>query len=243
MTLYGTVAGASVIVAMRTTDEGHSWDYRGTVANSTESPQAHISSQCSRPTETSMTFLADERTILSVWRSIGTNHPLCASTSEDFGVSFGTPRPLNGPFGVEPKLLRLKVGAQSVLVISSGRVGLFLHFASSADWTREWQSFNLAAAHNALVEDSEQHFPLGFVNGTQESCRTAALACSTSYTGLAELVNNGTEGAEIVVSYDLINSPNGTNFIYVMRLRLSPSSSGVLKPTPAVLGVEQPNER
>ncbi len=249
MTLYGTVAGASVIVAMRSTDQGHSWDYRGTVANSSASPEAHVSSQCSRPTETSMAFLADERTILSVWRSIGTNHPLCGSTSEDFGISFGTPRPLNGPFGVEPKLLRVKVGAQSVLVISSGRVGLFLHFAVSADWAREWQPFNLAAAHNALVEDSEQHFPLGFVNGTQKSCRTAALACSTSYTGLAELVNNGSEvagngtGAEILVSYDLINSPNGTNFIYVMRLRLSPSSSGVAKPTPAVLGVEQASER
>lgn len=136
MTLYGSVGGASVIVAMRTTEyllrtiymakllayftyifymhciiyavrrsHGHSWEYHGTVANSSESTQARVSPMCKAPTETSMAFLADGRTILSVWRSVGTNHPLCATTSEDYGKSFGTPRPLNGPSGVEPKLL------------------------------------------------------------------------------------------------------------------------------------------
>lgn len=85
------------------------------------------------------------------------------------------------------------------------------------------------------MEDTEQHFPLGFVNGTQKSCRTAALACSTSYTGLAELVGTAESAgaAEILVSYDLINSPNGTNFIYVMRLRLSASLEGGVEVTPA----------
>ena len=62
---------------------------------------------------------------------------------------------------------------------------------------------------------------------SQTSCRTAALACSTSYTGLTELVDgSSSESVQIIVSYDLINSPNGTNFIYVMRLRLSPSTEG-----------------
>jgi hypothetical protein len=235
MTLYGSVGASSVIVAMRTTDEGHSWDYYGTVANSSKTLRTEVPPMCSRPTETSMAFLADERTILSVWRSIGTNHPLCASTSEDFGKSFGAPRPLNGPFGVEPKLLRIQIGTKSVLVISSGRVGLFLHF-SGDDWTRPWQAFNLAATHNALVKDPEQHFPTGFVNGTQTSCRTAALACSTSYTGLTELVDgSSSESVQIIVSYDLINSPNGTNFIYAMRLSLSLSAEGGVQATAADL--------
>ena len=35
------------------------------------------------------------------------------------------------------------------------------------------------------------------------------------------------------MSYDLINSPNGTNFIYVMRLRLSASLEGGVEVTPA----------
>ena len=85
------------------------------------------------------------------------------------------------------------------------------------------------------MQDTEQHFPLGFVNGTQKSCRTAKLACSTSYTGLAELAGTteSTGGVDILVSYDLINSPNGTNFIYVMRLRLSASLTGGVEVAPA----------
>lgn len=227
MTLYGGVAGANVIIAMRTVDGGRHFDYYGTVANSTKNARAHVSPNCMRPTETSMTLLDDEKTILSVWRSIGTNHPLCATTSTTLGKSWSIPRPLQGPYGVEPKILRLNVGAHSVLVISSGRVGLRLHF-SGDDWTGKWQAFDVAEAHNQLVKETDQHFPLGFVNRTQKSCRTAALACSTSYTGLTQLhgpsannTSNVTASAHIMVSYDLINSPKGLNYIFVMQLSLS----------------------
>jgi hypothetical protein len=239
MTLYGSVAGASVIVAMRTVDGGRHWDYHGTVANSTDNSQEHVSPNCSRPTETSMTLLGDEKTILSVWRSIGTNHPLCATTSTTLGKSWSSPHPLKGPYGVEPKIIRLKIGVQSVLVISSGRVGLSLHFSGDGGWAGEWQAFNLAAAHNLLVEEPDQHFPSGFVNGTQTSCRTAALACSTSYTGLTQLhgpsaKENGGGSADILVSYDLINSHSGLNYIYVMRLSLR-LAGGAMRVTPHAL--------
>ena len=51
----------------------------------------------------------------------------------------------------------------------------------------EWQGFNLAEAHNKLVSDPLKRFPQTFVDGTQKSCRSAAAACSTAYTGLVEI--------------------------------------------------------
>lgn len=252
----GSSSSFAGIVAMRSEDGGRRWRYHGTVANGSGS---EVPAQCRHPTETSMAWLGgggsstasstatvvatghQNQTILSVWRSGGTNQPLCGTTSTDAGRTFSNPRPLLGPFGVEPKLLSLSFGVtgaghaeggssdgDNILVISSGRVGLWLHFCSAANWTGRWQGFNLARAHNELVADPAQHFPEAFVNGTQKTCRTPAAPCSTSYTGLAELgtSNGGDESErEIAVSYDLINAPlnhagKSLNYIFVMKLRV-----------------------
>ena len=112
-TTYGSCAGQPgySLHALTSSDHGLSWQHRAVIADAGPATPA----VCAAPSENHMVQLPNA-SLLVVYRSLGTLQPLCMARSDDHGASWTAPVPLNGPFGVEPKLL-LTVD-RSTLVLS-----------------------------------------------------------------------------------------------------------------------------
>ena len=99
----------------------------------------------------SRTYLADNKTIVAVFRNHAPAGTLCITRSADEGHSWspakslgsGDPSAMGGPASVEPKMALLDNGA---VVISTGRVGLFLWISLTNG--ESWMPFNLVSCHD-----------------------------------------------------------------------------------------------
>ena len=112
------------------------------------------------------------------------------------------------PWGVEPKIVKLPISGR--LVISTGRPGLFVWVANDPP-EDGWTPFNLAAHHNAALNDSKWHFG-SIVPPTSET---------TSYTGMVAVPGSD----DVIVSYDRLANgwspapwPSEASGIFVVRV-------------------------
>eukprot|EP01047_Picozoa_sp_COSAG01_P058332 COSAG01_NODE_6861_length_3466_cov_2.895456_2_plen_310_part_00 len=146
------------------------WTPRAVISNA--SFESGVSKYCRNPCENHMVRLSNG-SILVVFRSVGTWHPLCSVLSSDEGSSFSQPQFLPAPssselvpqppshfslisgtvWGVEPKMLKLENG---LLVLSTGRGGLMLW--ATTDPPTTWVPFNLATHHNQELDMNSSYF-------------------------------------------------------------------------------------
>jgi len=168
------------------------------------------------------TYLADNKTIVAVFRNHAPAGTLCITRSTDEGHSWtpakslgsGDPSAMGGPASVEPKMALLDNGA---VVISTGRVGLFLWISLTNG--ESWMPFNLVSCHDvagiwvAFFQECQQsrcgqalfhnsrmppldQYSAAFVRGAGDSVE------STSYTSMVHLGGN-----DVLVCYDRLGAP------------------------------------
>ena len=135
---------------LRSTDGGKIWRYHGSIRYRPD-PDADSKAE-DRLGFTEPTMLLDERRAICVMRTtdgLGLG-PMYQSHSNDMGRSWSKPRVI-AEYGVRPRLLRLENG---VMVLSSGRPGVQLHF--STDEGRTWSESTsiLNGDRSAITDDS-----------------------------------------------------------------------------------------
>lgn len=155
----------------RSTDNGHTWKIQGRIPFQLDTQGDSVSLKRMGYTEPAFEILTDG-TFLCILRTtdgagIG---PMYGSYSRDMGKTWTRPT-ITTAAGVLPRLLQLKNG---VLVMSSGRPGVQLRFATDKkglQWTR---AFEMLPLQNDFKKE---------LNGG-----TAQISCG--YTGLLELASN-----------------------------------------------------
>lgn len=217
--------GRGSVLAMRSTDEGRTWEYYSTAASSKDA------SGYEGPDENSFARLSDGR-LLCVYRTQGERGPYWHSFSADDGKTWSKPEPMNGPYAVMPRLVRMGNG---VLALSGGRPGVFLWL--SADDGRTWQQFDVMRHHNSFMPE-HTHFEGGRTAGNMI---WAATYCTTAYTGLLEI-----EDGVLLLTYDRV--PYGWSFtpagafdndmVFALRLRVEKQDGLKAQPIPAATPAE-----
>jgi len=144
-------------------DKGRSWQYLATIGDPEKNPLPELAEGYN---ETNLLKL-DGDTILAAMRTGGNPDSegtlkkytyLASSISHDGGKTWQTPAPI-APYGVSPRLLRMKNG---VIACSSGRPGIFLIF--SRDGGKSWTEPQWVTKYHAKWSE-----------------------CSSGYTSIAEM--------------------------------------------------------
>ena len=203
---------ATSVVAFRSTDDGYTWEYAGTVADAAAFPQSREG-----PNENDLALLKDATTILCVMRldagdgdlAAGATErqylPYAKATSTDGGRTWQRVAVMQPGVGcARPRLLRLDSGA---LVLSGGRLSdtnrdvlLWLNAAGDGG---SWRAFSLSYRHNLLEPNASLHFT--------PTLNTSNYRQSMSYTSLV-----ATGPASGFVTYGR-RLPNTTDVAFVMR--------------------------
>ena len=151
-------------VALVSEDGGRHWCYLSTIAGPDSVPDAQEGFD-----EPCLIRLADGDLMCISRVGSGADQPLARTYSSDGGRTWSIPDRLPA-YSVAPQILRLQNG---VLALSTGRPGLFL-WLSSDPRGREWQSLNVMAHHNAVLE-SPSH-----LNANQTTAYTALVEVSAN---------------------------------------------------------------
>jgi hypothetical protein len=130
--------------------------------------------------------------LLCVFRT-GSGQDLYKSYRADDGRTWTQAERMPGVWSVEPQLACLE---NRLIVLSSGRPGLFLWVCSDGEGNR-WEQFNLASHHNATFQEHSLHYSDAFCQADPQ----VSPAQSTSYTGLIAV---GPE--EVLVCYDRLGN-------------------------------------
>jgi len=141
-------------------DKGKSWRYLATIGEPEKNPLPELAEGYN---ETDLLKLPGN-TILSVMQTGG--HPdtegtlkrftyLAASFSYDSGKTWQTPKPI-APYGVSPRLLRMKNG---LIVCSSGRPGVYLLFSrddgktwTEPQWITQYYGKRCSTGYTSIAE-------------------------------------------------------------------------------------------
>ena len=153
---------ATSIVAYRSTDDGYTWEYSGTIADAASFPQSEEG-----PNENDLALLKDGTTILCVIRLDAGDGPkthqympYAKATSNDGGRTWARVDIMQPGVGcARPRLMRFDNGA---LVLSGGRLSntnrdviVWLNAEGDGAW---WQAFSISYRHNLLETNASLHF-------------------------------------------------------------------------------------
>ena len=190
-TVYGKFAGDTKdsVWSVTSDDRGFTWRFQATVANGQE-----LAGAVEGANESNTARLADDAgsqagRLMCVYR---TGASYYKSYSRDEGATWTAPERMDGPFSVEPQLVRL---ANGVLLLSGGRQGLFVWVCADGEG-KKWERINLAEHHNRHVQDKALHYADAF-------CEAKGVdpPQSTSYTGMAAVGPN-----EVLLCYDRLGN-------------------------------------
>ena len=143
--MYGLFEGDAVgsnhgcrVIVVRSSDQGHTWLYQGTVSNEHEDPNPELPGMFAGFTESSIAQLANGQ-LLCILRNQGSHlpseyRPLYVSWSDDMGKTWTTPVPTQPHLmNILPTLITLDNG---VVAAVYGRPGV--HVAFSTDNGHTW---------------------------------------------------------------------------------------------------------
>lgn len=133
-------------VALASDDQGRNWEYLSTISAADSVPDAKEGFD-----EPCLIQLEDGDLMCVSRVGSGQDQKLARAYSSDGGQSWSLLDRLEA-FSVAPQILRLQNG---VLVISTGRPGVFLWFSTDARG-EEWQSFDVMEFHNSVHEERFQ---------------------------------------------------------------------------------------
>ncbi|CAK0773295.1 putative Sialidase domain-containing protein [Gammaproteobacteria bacterium] len=167
-TLYGCFEGERrySLLGMTSRDSGNSWSFRACLADGKNFPWV-----LEGPSEATTIILPDSKLVCIYRIDSGEGQDYHHSDSVDNGHHWTRPRPLSGMGSVKPQGIRF---ADGTLLLTGGRPGLSLWASRHG---RAWQTFDLAAHHNATIGDHARCF--------DTDC--TSLAITTSYTALCRL--------------------------------------------------------
>jgi len=173
-------------VAVACDDECRHWRYLSTIARPEDVPDAREGFD-----EPCLLRLADGD-IMCISR-VGSleDQKLARSYSSDEGQTW-TPIDRLPAYSVAPQLLRLNNG---VIVLSTGRPGLFLWFATDGRGG-EWQSLDIVDYHNSVMDEPSQIMAAHDASGPGSQVTGAQ---TTSYTAMVELSPN-----RVLLIYDRV---------------------------------------
>ena len=183
-------------VALISEDEGHNWRYLSTVASADAAIDAR-EGFC----ESCLVRLEDGD-LMCVGRMGGGRDQLLARTYSSDGGKTWSPIDRLPAWSVKPRIKRLSNG---VLVISTGRPGLFLWFSTDPRG-QDWQPLDVMAYHNSVMDKAQHISPgkYGLEAVTSEQYRTVNFDFddpyqTTSYTSILEVAPN-----RLLMVYDRI---------------------------------------
>eukprot|EP01052_Picozoa_sp_SAG31_P013221 SAG31_NODE_791_length_12069_cov_22.664411_4_plen_1018_part_00 len=157
------------------------------------------------PCEPSLVALPDGKTLLSIYR-LQSNKNLWMSRSTSGGRSWETAEQTSA-WAVFPQARVLPNGA---LVVTAGRPGVALWLTDARHGSvdpKDWRFYNLAAAHNAAVNDPQLQFGAPELAIKNASSPTSNPVMTKAYTGL-ELTACTSSSCRMVVSYDRLCNGN-----------------------------------
>ena len=149
--------------------------------------------RCNGVGEGDFDYLPDGKTLYAILRNSGPKGTLCESFSVDNGRTWTTAVETDIRPGVSTVSPRLATLPNGLMVISSGRVGLFAWV--SQDSAKSWVPFNLAVHHNLHVSEPAQRYSQAFVRGGGDT------VLSTSYTSMVLL-----SGDTVLICYDRLGN-------------------------------------
>ena len=175
-------------------------------------------------------YLPDGKTLYAILRNSGPKGTLCESFSHDQGRTWSVARETNIRPGVSTVSPRLATLPNGLMVISSGRVGLFAWV--SQDSAKTWASWNLAVHHNSYFTDPHKRYSEAFVRGSGDT------VLSTSYTSMIVLPGRSDT---VLVCYDRLGNgwdpapgPYGPfTAVYCTRLTFRLNAARALAAPPA----------
>ena len=183
-------------VALISEDEGRNWRYLSTVAG----PDADIDAR-EGFSESCLVRLEDGDLMCVARMGGGRDQPLARTYSSDEGKTWTSIDRLPA-WGVQPRIKRLSNG---VLVITTGRPGLFLWFSTDPRG-QDWQPLDVMAQHNSVMDKAHHISPgkYGLEAVTREQYRTIHHDFdepdqTTSYTSILEVEPN-----RLLMVYDRI---------------------------------------
>jgi hypothetical protein len=176
-TLYGTAAGDALmrVVVASSSDEGYTWRYLATIAGPEAAPT--VAPRGHGPAEPALIQLENGDLLCVMRMGSGAPFPLRRSYSSDEGHTWSAPEVIP-PYSVEPSMRRL---ANGVIVLSTGRPGIYLWFSTDGRGAT-WQALDLLAHHNHWAPDATYR-----IMPTQ----------TTAYTELIEVAPN-----HLLLAYD-----------------------------------------
>ena len=151
-------------VALASDDQGRNWEYLSTISAADSVPDAKEGFD-----EPCLIQLEDGDLMCISRVGSGQDQKLARAYSSDGGQSWSELDRLEA-FSVAPQILRLQNG---VLVISTGRPGVFLWFSTDARG-EEWQSFDVMEFHNSVHEERFQF------NAKQTTAYTAMIEAESN---------------------------------------------------------------
>jgi hypothetical protein len=175
------------VMALVSEDEGRTWRYLSTIAAADAAADAREG-----PTESCLVRLEDGDLMCIMRVGSGRDQLLARTYSSDDGMTWAKTDRLPA-WSVQPRIKRLSNG---VLVLSTGRPGLFLWFSTDPRG-RDWQQFDVMAHHNSTTEKAH-HITAGN-HGLEATAQEESLnrafdfdepQQTTSYTSIAEVAPN-----------------------------------------------------
>ena len=157
-------------MAVRSEDEGHHWQYLSTIAAAEAVPDA------SEGFDEPCLVMLEDGDLMCVSRVGSGPGQFLARTYSSDGGSTWSPLDRLPAWSVAPQIVRLTNG---VLILSTGRPGLFLWFSTDARG-QHWQAFDVQQYHNMVLD---KKYSIGEMNNTVQDQTTA-------YTALVEVTPN-----------------------------------------------------